>query len=83
MKFIMLFLVSISCTTSATKKEFSWCEEYCEVERACVSNVHGWIICDCPNGDRVRLERQPGASEKVYYDTYRYGPFFLPLLEEE
>ena len=86
MKIILSALVMMSCTTSATKEQYLRCEEYCQVEKACVSEVNEWLICDCLNGDRLRIERQVGAPERppATEDSSYYLPFFrLNPLEGE
>jgi len=66
----LVFLALFSCTTPATRDQYMLCESYCYVDKACVSSVSDWLICDCHNGDRIRVSRwspEPRYSDNEFY----------------
>jgi hypothetical protein len=52
-----LLMTLTSCTTPATRDQYMICETYCYVEKACVSTINDWLICDCYDGNRIRIDR--------------------------
>jgi hypothetical protein len=54
---IVLILLSVSCTTTATVQERMACRDACDFKLKASCSTMFWTICDCRDGTRMRLSR--------------------------